>query len=178
MARKLSTQSRIARVIEALLEDITVANGYNTDVVSVEQVFGVPGNDRKKLPGIYYWFGDKVKNTGNNANAMIELRAPLAISFGVPCERTTAQDEIEFMSSDIDKALFDTSDDSTQIAVPITAGAGTIKIDLDYLGAVAQKVEEKGRGIATGVMVYAVRWPQVISNPALFRPDDLAVDET
>ena len=178
MGRLLSTQQRVAERIGELLRGITVDNGYNTDVCAVEQVFGLPGSDRKKLPQIYHWFGDRTYNTGNNANAQIELRVPLGIAFGVPCERTSAQGELEFIAADIYRALFDQTDQSTQITVPIISGTKDLRVDMDYLGMVPQKVEESGRGVATGVMVYAMRWPQVLGNPALFRPDDVAIEES
>lgn len=174
MARILSAQERVALAVDAQLRTISVENGYNTNVCFVERIAGVPLH-REKLPAIYHWFGDGTYNTGNNANAQIEARVPLGISMGVPCERQTAQSELEFIRSDIYKALF--VGDRTQIGVSVEDGARNLLVDIEYLGFVPSKVEESGPAVAAGLMVYAMRWPQQLSDPAKFTPADVAVEE-
>lgn len=177
MARYLSCQERVERRVKALLELISVSNGFNTNVSAVNRRRGAP-SDRDSAPEINVWFGD-MYNFDSDGNDSVEIRGPMGIAFSTWCPDGESPDaEANFMFADIEKALVNSSMQSTQIFVASgSVGADDIAVDVRPMARATHGFDGDGGQIVCGALVYEVAYRRLRLNPNKFNGADTAVVE-
>ncbi len=177
MARYLSCQERVERRVKELLETISVAGGFNTNVTAVHRRRGSP-HDRDDAPEINLWFGD-MYNFDSDGNDSVEIRGPLGIAFSAWCPDGESPDaEANFMFADIEKALVNSSAQSTQIFVDSgTVGEADIAVDMRPMARATHGFDGDGGQIVCGALVYEVAYRRLRLNPNKFNGADTAVVE-
>lgn len=177
----LNCKERIERRIVELLEDISVANEFNTDVRKVKRLRGAP-REKDKAPEIYAWMpAARPQGDVDGLAAQQIMVGALGIIGSVYNGKDPEKAEIaaNYLASDIQRALITRSgdDDGTmQIFVDSGTPAGEpIAVDLALRNISSNAGNEPGLVYVT--FVYAVTWRQLTFNDRKFNREDTEIQE-